>query len=322
MKNPIKITSTFLLAIALTLGAQPSDTLKIKPSFYEVNDYVDENENCLKCHGETKYSYSDADWGKTLTKIMYPDLIVDRDAYYDGVHRSFMCSDCHMGDFEEFPHSLDARMEDNFACIDCHGYDETYAQYHFEEIDAEFAESIHNINGFSCWKCHDPHSYKPNMRGTEDIKEAIRFNNGMCLECHNNFSNFMLLSDKDEINVVESHDWLPNQVAHFRSVRCIECHTEINDSILVAHKILPKKEAVQQCAECHSRNSRLMHSLYKFQSKKDRKAGYVNSVILNDTFVIGANPSPLLDGISVVVFILSFLVIIFHAVLRIIKLRN
>ena len=132
----------------------------------------------------------------------------------------------------------------------------------------------------------------------------------------------MLLSDKDEINVVESHDWLPNQVAHFRSVRCIECHTEINDSILVAHKILPKKEAVQQCAECHSRNSRLMHSLYKFQSKKDRKAGYVNSVILNDTFVIGANPSPLLDGISVVVFILSFLVIIFHAVLRIIKLRN
>ena len=72
-----------MLAIALTLGAQPSDTLKIKPSFYEVNDYVDENENCLKCHGETKYSYSDADWGKTLTKIMYPDLIVDRDAYYD-----------------------------------------------------------------------------------------------------------------------------------------------------------------------------------------------------------------------------------------------
>ena len=77
----------------------------------------------------------------------------------------------------------------------------------------------------------------------------------MCLSCHADFDRFMLLTDREEINVVESHDWLPNQVAHFRSVRCIECHTEINDSILIAHKILPKTEAVENCTECHSRDS-------------------------------------------------------------------
>ena len=36
------------LAGAFTLSAQPSDTVKLKPSFYEVNDYVDDNEACLQ----------------------------------------------------------------------------------------------------------------------------------------------------------------------------------------------------------------------------------------------------------------------------------
>jgi len=322
MRLPTIINLGILLTAAITLTAQPADTIKIKPSFYEVNDYVDENESCLKCHGEVKYTYEEMEYGRSLTQAMCPNLILDRDSYYSGVHRSFMCTDCHSGEFEEFPHSLDARMEENFGCLDCHGYDETFADFHFEEIEVEFTESIHNMDGFSCWKCHDPHSYKPNMRGTEDIKEAIRFSNRMCLECHGNFNNFMLLTDREEINVVESHDWLPNQVAHIRSVRCIECHTEINDSILIAHKILPKTEAVKRCTECHSRNSRLMHSLYKFQSKEERKAGFVNGVIINDTYVIGANQNVLLDWLSIATFVLTFLVIVFHAVLRIIKLRN
>jgi len=322
MKIPTIINTGILLMAAATLTAQPADTLKIKPSFYEVNDYVDENEGCLKCHGEVKYTFEDMESERSLTHAMCPNLILDRDSYYSGVHRSFMCTDCHSGEFEEFPHSLDARMEENFGCLDCHGYDETFADYHFEEIEVEFTESIHNMDGFSCWKCHNPHSYKPNMRDTEDIKEAIRFSNSMCLECHGNFNNFMLLTDRAEISVVDSHDWLPNQIAHIRSVRCIECHTELNDSILIAHKILPKTEAVKRCTECHSGDSRLMHSLYKFQSKENRRGGFVNGVIINDTYVIGANQNIFLDRFSVVIFALTFLVIVFHTVLRIIKLRN
>lgn len=313
----------FLLVVACSsVWAQEEKESKLKPEYYEINSFVDENEACLKCHGEAKYSYASEDWGKTITKAMYPSLMVDRDAYYSGVHASFMCSDCHMGDFSEFPHSIDARMEDHLACMDCHGYDETYAQYHFETIDEEVTASIHNIKGFSCWKCHDPHSYHPNMRGTENIKDAIQFNNNMCLECHMDYNNFNVFSEREEINLVESHDWLPNQVAHLRSIRCIECHTEINDSILVAHKILPKSEAVQNCTECHSSDSRLMHSLYKFQVQKGRRGGFMNGVILNDTFVIGANSSPFLEWVSILFFIFTLFGIAIHVVFRIIKLRN
>ena len=132
----------------------------------------------------------------------------------------------------------------------------------------------------------------------------------------------MLLTDREEINVVDSHDWLPDQVAHFRSVRCIECHTEISDSILIAHKILPKSDAVKNCTECHSRDSRLMQTLYKFQIKEERKAGFANSIIINNAYVIGANQNVLLNRLSVLVFALTFLVILFHSILRIIKLKN
>lgn len=322
MKTPtILFTITFLLA-ALTLEAQENDGVGLNAEFYEVNDYVDDNETCLRCHGEQKYILEDPVSGKTMTEQMCVCNIIDRDAYYTGVHKSFACGDCHSYGFEEFPHSVEARMEDMLLCMDCHGYDESFAQYHFEDIEMEFSESTHNMDEFTCWKCHDPHSYRAFMRNAEDIKEAVLYDNDMCLSCHSNFDQFMLLTDREEINVVESHDWLPNQVAHFRSVRCIECHTEINDSILIAHKILPKTDAVRNCTECHSADSRLMHTLYKFQIKEGRKVGFANGIILNDAYVIGANQNVFLNVLSLLVFGLTFLVIAFHAVLRYIKLKN
>jgi hypothetical protein len=154
------------------------------------------------------------------------------------------------------------------------------------------------------------------MRNADDIREAIVYDNNICLKCHSNFRNFTLLTDREEIDIVETHDWLPNQVAHFRSVRCIECHTEISDSILIAHKLLPKEQAVQRCAECHSSDSHLMHTLYKFQSKEKRKAGFVNGVIINDSFVIGANQNIWLNRISVLVFVSTLLVILVHIYFR------
>jgi hypothetical protein len=322
MTTPTKILTSLFLASALALGAQPADTAKIKSSFHEVNDYVDNNESCLRCHGELKYTITDPEQGRVMTEHMCPDRIIDRDAYYSGVHKAFACSDCHSYGFEEFPHSVETRMEEMMLCLDCHGYDESYAQYHFEDIEMEFEESIHNMDEFTCWKCHDPHSYRAFMRNADDIEEAILFDNNMCLSCHADFDRFMLLTEREEINVVDSHDWLPNQVAHFRSVRCIECHTEINDSILIAHKILPKTEAVQNCTECHSRDSRLMHTLYKFQVKEERKAGFANGIIINNAYVIGANQNVFLNVGSILIFLLTFLVILFHSVLRIIKLKN
>jgi hypothetical protein len=322
MKIPTILFSIIILTAAYTLVAQTEDTAKLKASYYEVNPYVDDNEKCLVCHGEPKYTLEDTVLGKVITEFMCPDRIIHRDAFYSGVHKAFSCLDCHPYEFETFPHSVEARLTEMLLCMDCHGYDESFAQYHFEEIEVEFSESIHNMPEFTCWKCHDPHSYRAFMRNAEDIEEAVLYDNNMCLSCHADFDRFMLLTERDEINVVESHSWLPNQVAHFRSVRCIECHAEINDSILIAHKILPKTKAVQNCAECHSRDSRLMHTLYKFQVKQGRKAGFANGIIINNAYVIGANQNVVLNRLSVLVFVLTFLVILFHTVLRIIKLKN
>lgn len=322
MKTPTCLVGIVLLAIACTLQAQQLDTLKVKPIYYEVNDFVDDNEACFTCHGEIKYTLVDEVNNRSATKRMAPCKLVDRDKYYTSVHRSFSCTDCHSYDFMTFPHNMDLRFEENFMCMDCHGYDETYAHYHFEEIEVEFQESIHNMEGFNCWSCHDPHSYKAFMRNADDLHEAVLFDNSMCLRCHADYDRFAQKTEREEIVIVESHDWLPNQADHFAKVRCIECHTEINDSILIAHKILPATEAVQRCTECHSKNTRLMHTLYKFQSLEERKGGFVNSIMINDTYVIGANQNVWLNRLSLLIFGGTLLVIVFHIFLRTRKLKS
>ncbi len=323
MKTPTILSAALLsLTITSTLIARQVDTTKLKPFYFEVNDYVEENEHCLRCHGEVKFLLEDPALDRAVYEHMCPDRQIDRDAYYSAVHKGFSCTDCHSYDFNTFPHPLEARLEDSYECLDCHGYDETFAQYHFEDIAQEFQESIHNMDDFTCWKCHNPHSYKAFMRNADDLGEAIVYDNNICLNCHANFSNFTLLTDRAEINVVQSHEWLPNQASHFSHVRCIECHTEINDSILIAHKILPKTEAVKRCTECHSTDSRLMYTLYKFQIKKERKAGFANGIIINQSYVIGANQNLFLNRLSILVFLLTFLVILLHTFLRIRNLKN
>lgn len=322
MKTPTFVVTLTLLAVALTLGAQSGDSTKLKPSYYEVNDYVDDNEACFTCHGEVKYMLVDEEGGRSATKRMAPSKIVNRDKFYASEHQSFACTDCHSYELTTFPHSMDTRFEEKLLCMDCHGYDESFAQYHFEDIEAEFSESIHNIADFDCWSCHDPHSYKAFMRNADDLAEAILFDNSMCLRCHADFDRFAQKTDREEIIIVESHDWLPNQTAHFASVRCIECHTEINDTILIAHKILPQSEAVQNCTECHSKDSRLMHTLYKFERMEGKKAGFLNGIMINNSYVIGANQNVWLNRLSFLIFGLTLLVIAFHTYLRIKKSKK
>jgi hypothetical protein len=290
--------------------------------YHEVNSFVDENETCLKCHAETKYVLVDEFFGREITQSMCPDKIIERDAYYSMVHKSFACLDCHAYEYEEFPHPLEARLEEPYQCIDCHGYDENYAHFRFEEIEVEYMESVHaqQADNFSCWKCHDPHTYKLTVRddGTS-MSEAIAYNNDICLSCHSDFSQFQLLTDREEINILETHDWLPNQAAHFASVRCIECHTSLSDSVLVAHHVQPMDLAVKKCSECHSKNSILMASLYKHEAKESRREyGFINGVILNEAYVIGANRNEVLSFAGILLFFLILGGISVHIVARII----
>jgi predicted CXXCH cytochrome family protein len=319
----------YLFALISISSAASAAELWFKKEAHKVQDtssfvspYEEDNNRCFKCHGQEKYEYTNENLGRQVKALMYSERIVKKIEFYQSNHKSFSCTDCHSGEYVNFPHAGELRMEQKYNCIDCHGGDEKFAQYHFEEIETEYQKSTHfklEEDGFSCWKCHDPHSYKISVRNKDNLKETIAYDNAICLDCHSDFNRFQLLTDKAEINIIKKHDWLPNQTSHLASVRCIECHSEINNEIPVSHLIKPKAEAVKLCNECHSQNSMLMASLYKFESKAQRRDGFFNGIILNQSYVIGANRNEYLNLLSLLIFVGVIGVIGIHVIFRVRK---
>jgi hypothetical protein len=321
------LKSSFVILTALIsvgapfyrLSAQdqnPEDTVAFVSPFSEAN------ERCFNGHGQGTYIYTNENLGREVKALMFSERIINRNDFYRSNHRSFGCTDCHSEEYTKFPHAGELRMEQQYNCIDCHGGDENFARFKFEEIEAQYRQSIHfkmEEEGFSCWKCHDPHTYILNARTSNNLAGTILYDNNICLNCHSNFNHFQLLTDRDEINILSKHEWLPNQEAHFRSVRCIECHTEVNNNVLISHLITAKEKAVKKCNECHSQNSLLMTSLYKFKSREQRKSGFLNGVILNESYVIGANRNKYLNVLSIIVFTAVALIMCVHLLLRIFK---
>jgi Zn finger protein HypA/HybF involved in hydrogenase expression len=286
--------------------------------------FFDDNERCFKCHGQGRYEYTNENLGRQVKAMMFSERVINRNKFYRSNHKSFSCTDCHSGDYVKFPHPGELRMELSYNCIDCHGGDDKFSQFNFEVIEAEYQQSTHfklEEEGFTCWKCHSPHDYHISIRNSENLKETILYDNNICLKCHSDYDRFQLLSDREEINILKTHEWLPNQGTHFKNVRCIECHTLVNDTILVAHLIRPKEEAVKGCNECHAKNSLLMSSLYKFQSKEQRKDGFINGIILNESYVIGATRNQYLNNLSILIFVILSGIMVIHIIIRIIKKR-
>lgn len=284
-----------------------------------VSPFREKNERCFKCHGQGRYEYTNANLSRQVKALMFPERIIDRNKFYQANHKSFSCTDCHSDNYTKFPHPGELRMEMIYNCIDCHGGDEKFAKFQFEKIEADYKKSVHfklEDEGYTCWSCHNPHEYKISARDSKNLKETILYDNNICLNCHSNYNHFQLLSDKEEVNILKQHDWLPNQVTHFKSVRCIECHSVVNDSVLVSHQIMPKEKAVRKCNECHSQNSLLMSSLYKFQSKAQRRDGFFNGIILNQSYVIGANRNGYLNSLSIIIFSIILIVIGTHVFFR------
>jgi predicted CXXCH cytochrome family protein len=322
---------SFLFLICNT-SAYPAGVFsfkKINQTSKDTSTYVspfhEDNERCLKCHGQAKYEYTNQNLGKQVRALMCSERIIIREEYYNSNHKSFSCTDCHSEQYTNFPHAGELRMEQKLNCIDCHGGDEKFAKYHFEEIETDYKQSTHfklEEDGFSCWKCHNPHSYKISVRNNSNLKETIAYDNAICLSCHSDYNRFQVLTDREEINLIKKHEWLPNQAVHIANVRCIECHTKINNNIPVAHQIKPKSEAVKLCNECHSKNSILMASLYKFESKAQRRDGFFNGIILNESYVIGANRNEYLNLLSLVIFVGLIGVIAVHVLFRIRKNNN
>jgi hypothetical protein len=284
---------------------------------------AEENEKCFKCHGQSKYTYENPDSKKIVNKRMYGELVMNRDVFYVSNHREFKCIDCHSEDYGTFPHAGNLRMEAIATCIDCHGGDEKYAKFEFEKIDTAFLASVHSVKhnqDFTCWMCHDAHTYKINARSNEILKETITYDNLICLNCHGDLKNYQLLTDKAKPNILKKHEWLPNQASHFTNVRCIECHARNEDTLVVAHHVVSKSQAVRKCESCHSKNSILYASLYKYQvSEKIQKEGIIKGLLMGESTSIGPDKSNTLNIISLTIFGLTILVIIIHAILRIKK---
>jgi hypothetical protein len=60
-----------------------------------------------------------------------------------------------------------------------------------------------------------------------------------------------------------------------------------------------------------------MASLYKFESKVQRRDGFFNGIILNASYVIGANRNEYLNLISLGIFLVVLIIIGVHIVFRI-----
>jgi len=285
----------------------------------KVRKYTNKEANafCLRCHGKNHVEYKDDSLGIDFKQKMYRECVIDTAAYYSSNHWNFKCIDCHSEDYKGFPHKPQLRFEAIPGCLDCHGDDPNYAKYGFEKIQVECDKSVHftkHAKEFSCWSCHDSHYYKINAGNrTQDLETTIAYDNSICLSCHADVNKYQLISDRLNPNVTKTHAWLPNQANHFTKVRCIECHTAVNDSMLVAHAILPKDKAVRKCVECHTANSRLKASLYKYRLE----TGLMNDAVMGDAVLIGATRSTTLNLFGNIFFLVTIIVIAVHAVLRI-----
>ncbi len=298
--------------------------LLFNPGLSDAQSYQNaKHHKCLKCHSQQTYSFLNTVKGKEDKRLMNPYFILDTVAMSHGVHQQFDCTDCHSSEYGTYPHNGNLKLEPMSTCLDCHGGDASFATYYFERIEEEFKKSVHyKVYGdnFSCSKCHSQHTYVATARKSDNVLEIVDYSNKMCLSCHNDMKKYQLVSGHENPKLVQIHSWLPNQELHFTNVRCIECHTEVLDSLKVSHNILPKTKALRKCLECHSADSRLKASLYKYENLQKRAAeGGIKMVLANESYVIGTHQSPILKLASIVIFLLVLAGIIIHSLFRIIK---
>jgi len=279
-----------LAALAALVGATAAlgqATDKITPE--ELARIRQSNAQCLECHSGTGL--------KVLTradvdKARLAGLLVDPDTFVKSNHGKMECVACHVRGFKEFPHAEKEKKLIN-GCDECH-------TRQFLVIEDQFFKSVHakkakeQAGSFTCVTCHDPHVFLQ-VTHFSTTRAAVRQDNGMCLQCHGSDQRFAQLSKDARPDLERIHGWLPNRPLHWAAARCVECHTPVPQKVL-SHEILPAEKAERNCVACHSVNSALRVRLYRHLVEKERETvGFVNSVILNEAYVIGATRNRYLD---------------------------
>lgn len=308
-----------LIAFFLSLKVEMGYTQVKEKEFLET---LTSNLRCLNCHGQVNYSFYNEWIEKKVVKSMNPTHVVDPELYYNSHHGTFKCLDCHSPDYSEFPHDKELRMEPISNCLDCHEGDESTKCYNFELLKEEHEKSVHVqkfSESFDCRMCHNVHNYHTQARKGANVKQIIAFNNRICLDCHNDQTNFSKWSQSDNFRIADKHEWLPNRELHFKSVRCIECHAENKKGLLIGHNIRPKEEAVRRCEQCHSESTMMKSKLYKNVFDFNRTQLSEVPIALESIYVIGAPRNPYMKWGSISLLLLILLAITSHIVKRIIK---
>ncbi|MDP2826298.1 MAG: cytochrome c3 family protein [Sulfuritalea sp.] len=235
------------------------------------------------------------------------------------------CRQCHVRDYDKYPHSVIGKNETS-PCTECHAAKVL-------RLEPQFENSVHAKNKglkekFTCSTCHDAHVNIVAKRLTDPAKIVAQDNHG-CLECHNSDLTFAKFAPDGEKtpgvkrkrpDIDTIHDWLPNTKLHWNAVRCVECHTpEVAAKKMLSHEILNKEKAEKKCVTCHSANSSLKVRLYRHMAKDEQqRLGFTNSVILSNSYVIGATRHPVLDSIVIGLVLLTLAGMLAHGAIRIV----
>jgi len=314
MKNSktVKI-STFFILFAIFHSGFADEVVNEEVA----EDAKSKSTYCLRCHSMETLAYRDTATGEII------NLYVNLEQYQQSNHKRLECTACHTADYSHYPHP-DSVKQENLYCLDCHKEDPKFAPFRFPEIEQAFSDSIHAMNfpvqEFNCFSCHDPHQFKISRVG-EKISEIVSYDNKICLNCHASLLQAPL-KRKGFGELLIKHQWLPNPMLHWRSVRCVECHTP--ETPHFSHQILPADPSVKKCISCHSKEATLLSSLYKFRSQEDlEKTGWFNKAVFNKSYIIGMSRNETVDRWSLVILILTIVSLCAHGLGRVFtKMRN
>ncbi len=283
------------------------------------------NAECLKCHtadGLAALAAAPASDGPQFDHKAVQPFLVAPDAFHGSVHGAMECSVCHGPTSVGYPHP--PTLKDQVSpCEECHASKSL-------RIEMQFEESVHapdKIAGFTCTTCHDPHTLM-SAKVAPGIRALVDQDNAMCLSCHGpegatRFASFAKPDAKPgdlpktaHTDLDRIHDWLPSKEAHWAKVRCIDCHAPIAKNL--SHEIVDAEKAEKNCVACHSATTMLRDRLYRHLVKEEREqAGFLNSIIINDAYVIGSTRNQWLDQAIGWLLGLTLLGVLGHALARV-----
>ena len=234
---------------------------------------------------------------------------IDPAAFAKSVHGGLDCTVCHTDGVSKFPHASNPpAMPD---CIDCHS-GQSSPGIDFDKIALGVKARVHATMvdpAFRCENCHSPHNFVPASQMTNAAQAILVFNQS-CLGCHA-AGDTAAARQIAFSALAEKHRLFPHWELHIQRNACVECHTPRGQQGL--HLILPKAQALRNCATCHAQNSLMVTKLYTHLALKERaENGWVNAMLFNNAYLTGATRNKWLDWGTFAIAGLVLLLLVAH----------